>query len=167
MTDGRERFALERRPNGAVIIEEGRIGVSDLAVFYSADHQLALAVVHFVNGDIAEAEQLRIEWLVRRKRAAGRERLVEKPEPARIRSQARRNEQCAISPKPSLPWSVAARTPSTSRSAQPEHPATTPHSAKPSLSPHPADFLEVSHSLRGQAKHPHPPALPSVSPTRE
>jgi hypothetical protein len=61
-----QRYALERRPNGAVIIEEGRIGVSNLAVFYPADHQLALAVVHFLNGDIAEAERLRIQWLARR-----------------------------------------------------------------------------------------------------
>jgi hypothetical protein len=54
-------FALERRPSGAVIIEEGRIGVSDLAVFYSADYQLALAVVHWLNGDITEAERMRAE----------------------------------------------------------------------------------------------------------
>jgi hypothetical protein len=67
MTDGRKRFALERRPSGAVIIEEGKIGVMDLAVFYSADHQLALAVVHFLNGDIAEAERLRGEWQAGRK----------------------------------------------------------------------------------------------------
>lgn len=59
-------FALERRPNGAVIIEEGKIGVSDLAVFYPADHQIALAVVHFLNGDIAEAERLRDEWMRQR-----------------------------------------------------------------------------------------------------
>jgi hypothetical protein len=51
-------YSLERRPSGAVVIEEGRIGVSDLAVFYPADHQLALAVVHFLNGDMAEAERL-------------------------------------------------------------------------------------------------------------
>jgi hypothetical protein len=32
--------------------------VTDLAVFYSADHQLALAVVHSLNGDFSEAERL-------------------------------------------------------------------------------------------------------------
>jgi hypothetical protein len=85
-------YALERRPSGAVIIEEGRIGVSDLAVFYPADHQLALAVVHFLNGDLGEAEQLRIEWLARRNEPRVERGLVEKPEPVRIRSQARRNE---------------------------------------------------------------------------
>jgi hypothetical protein len=66
MTDGRKRYLAERRPNGAVLVEEGKIGVSDLAVFYSADHQLALAVAHFLNGDFAEAERLRGEWLARR-----------------------------------------------------------------------------------------------------
>jgi hypothetical protein len=59
-------FSLERRPSGAVVIEEGRIGVSDLAVFYPADHQIALAVVHFLNGDVAEAERLRAEWMAQR-----------------------------------------------------------------------------------------------------
>ena len=62
----RKRFSLERRPSGAVLIEEGRIGVSDLAVFYSADYQLALAVVHFLNGDVAAAERLRAEWMAQR-----------------------------------------------------------------------------------------------------
>jgi hypothetical protein len=66
MTEARPRFFAERRPNGAVVVEEGRIGVSDLAVFYPADHQLALAVVHFLNGDLAEAEQQRAEWLAHR-----------------------------------------------------------------------------------------------------
>jgi hypothetical protein len=51
-----------RRRCGAVVIEEGRIGVSDLAVFYAADHQIALAVVHFLNGDMEEAKRLRAEW---------------------------------------------------------------------------------------------------------
>lgn len=63
MTNGPKRYSLERRPSGSVIVEEGRIGVSDLAVFYSSDHQLALAVVHFLNGDLGEAERLRGEWL--------------------------------------------------------------------------------------------------------
>jgi hypothetical protein len=67
MTDGRKRYALERRPNGAVIVEEGKIGVSDLAVFYPADYDLASAIVHFLNGDMAEAWRLRGEWLARRK----------------------------------------------------------------------------------------------------
>jgi hypothetical protein len=66
MTDGRKRFFAERRPNGAIVVEEGKIGVTDLAVFYPADHQLALAVANFLNGDSAEAERLRIEWLARR-----------------------------------------------------------------------------------------------------
>jgi hypothetical protein len=48
------------------VIEEGRIGMTDLAVFYAADHQIALAVVHFLNGDYAEARRLRGEWLARR-----------------------------------------------------------------------------------------------------
>ena len=55
-----------RRPNGAVVVEEGKIGVTDLAVFYPADHQLALAVVHFLNGNFGEAERLRGEWLAER-----------------------------------------------------------------------------------------------------
>jgi hypothetical protein len=45
----RKRFSLERRPSGLAVIEEGQIGVSDLAVFYQADHQIALAVVHFLS----------------------------------------------------------------------------------------------------------------------
>ena len=44
MIDGRKPYSLERRPSGLVIVEDGEIGVSDLAVFYHADHQLALAV---------------------------------------------------------------------------------------------------------------------------
>jgi hypothetical protein len=59
----RKRFSLARRPSGLAVIEEGQIGVSDLAVFYSADHQLALAVGHFLNGYMAEAERLRAEWM--------------------------------------------------------------------------------------------------------
>jgi hypothetical protein len=62
----RKRFALERRPSGLTITEEGRIGVSDVAVFYAADHRVALAVVHFLNGDLGEAERLRAEWLATR-----------------------------------------------------------------------------------------------------
>jgi hypothetical protein len=62
----RKRFSLERRPSGLAVIEEGQIGMSDLAVFYQADHQIALAVVHFLNGDIAEAERLRAEWMAPR-----------------------------------------------------------------------------------------------------
>jgi hypothetical protein len=38
----------------------------DVAVFYSADYDLALSVTHFLNGDLGEAERLRIEWLARR-----------------------------------------------------------------------------------------------------
>jgi hypothetical protein len=49
-----------------VVIEEGEVGVMDAAVFYSADYDLALAVTHFLNGDLGEAERLRIEWLARR-----------------------------------------------------------------------------------------------------
>jgi hypothetical protein len=60
------RFSLERRPSGLAVIEQGQIGVSDLAVFYLADHQIALAVVHFLNGDMAEAERLRAEWMAQR-----------------------------------------------------------------------------------------------------
>jgi hypothetical protein len=67
MTDGRKRYSLERRPSGSVIVEQGKIGVSDLAVFYRADYDLALAVVNFLNGDLAEAERLRGEWLARQK----------------------------------------------------------------------------------------------------
>jgi hypothetical protein len=66
MTDGRNRYAVERRVGNVVVIEEGKIGVSDLAVFYSADYDLALALVCWLNGDFGEAEQLRIEWLARR-----------------------------------------------------------------------------------------------------
>lgn len=66
MTDRRKPYAMERRPNGSVLVEEGRIGVSDLAVFYPGDHLLALAVAHFLNGDMAEAQRLRDEWLARR-----------------------------------------------------------------------------------------------------
>jgi hypothetical protein len=62
----RKRFSLERRPSGLAVIEEGQIGMSDLAVFYQADHQIALAVVHFLNGDIAEAKRLRAEWMAPR-----------------------------------------------------------------------------------------------------
>ncbi len=58
---------MERRPNGAVLVEEGKIGVSDLAVFYPADYDLALAVVHLLNGDFDEAKRLRGEWLARRR----------------------------------------------------------------------------------------------------
>jgi hypothetical protein len=63
---GHKRFSLERRPSGLAVIEEGQLGVSDLAVFYAADHQLALAVVQFLNGDMAEAERLRAEWMAQR-----------------------------------------------------------------------------------------------------
>jgi hypothetical protein len=63
MSDERKRYALERRPSGLAVTEEGQIGVSDRAVFYPADHQLALAFVHFLNGDLGEAERLRSEWL--------------------------------------------------------------------------------------------------------
>jgi hypothetical protein len=66
MTDARKRFALERRPNSLVVIEEGEIGMTDLAVFYPADHDIALAVTHFLNGDLGEAERLRSEWLAGR-----------------------------------------------------------------------------------------------------
>jgi hypothetical protein len=66
MSDGRKRFALERRVGNVVVIEEGEVGVMDVAVFYSADYDLALAVTDFLNGDLGEAEQLRIEWLARR-----------------------------------------------------------------------------------------------------
>jgi hypothetical protein len=40
--------------------------VSDLAVFYPADHQIAVAAVHFLNGDMAEAERLWAEWMAGR-----------------------------------------------------------------------------------------------------
>jgi hypothetical protein len=40
-----------------VLVEEGQIGVSDL--FYPADRQPALALVHLLNGDSAEAKQMR------------------------------------------------------------------------------------------------------------
>lgn len=66
MTDGRKRYFAERRPNGAVIVEQGKIGVLDLAVFYPADYNLASAIVHFLNDDMAEAKRLREEWLARR-----------------------------------------------------------------------------------------------------
>lgn len=49
-----------------MVVEEGRIGVSDLAVFYAADHQLALALVHFPNGELGETVRLRDEWLAGR-----------------------------------------------------------------------------------------------------
>jgi hypothetical protein len=49
--------------NVAVIIEEGKVGVSDLAVFFPADHDLALALVRWLNGDFGEAGG---EWLARR-----------------------------------------------------------------------------------------------------
>jgi hypothetical protein len=67
MTDGRKRYLAERRPNGAALVEHGKIGVTDLAVFYPADHDLALAVVHLLNGDFAEARRLRGEWLANRR----------------------------------------------------------------------------------------------------
>ena len=54
----RKRYALERRVGNVVVIEEGKIGITDLAVFYTADYDLALALVHWLNGDIAEAERL-------------------------------------------------------------------------------------------------------------
>ncbi len=66
MPDAPKRYYLERRRNGAVVVEEGRIGVTDLAVFYPADHQLALAVTKFLNGDLDEALRQRAEWLARR-----------------------------------------------------------------------------------------------------
>ncbi len=59
-----QALRLERRVGHAVVIEEGDIGLRDLAVFYSADYGLAL--VRFLNGDITEAERLRVEWLARR-----------------------------------------------------------------------------------------------------
>ena len=49
------------------MVEEGKIGMTDLAVFYPADHQIALAFAHFLNGDFAEAQRLRSEWLAWRK----------------------------------------------------------------------------------------------------
>jgi hypothetical protein len=58
---------LERRPSGLAITEEGKTGVSDLAVFFPADHQLALAVVRFLNGELGEAVRLRSEWLAQRR----------------------------------------------------------------------------------------------------
>jgi hypothetical protein len=64
MSDSK-RFSLERRQSN-LAGEQGQIGVSDLAVFYPADHQIALAVVHFLNGDLAEAERPRAEWMARR-----------------------------------------------------------------------------------------------------
>jgi hypothetical protein len=66
MSDACKRFALERRVGNAVVIELGQIGVSDVAVFYAADYDIALAVVHFLNGDIGKAERLRSEWMVGR-----------------------------------------------------------------------------------------------------
>jgi hypothetical protein len=57
MPNTRTTYAMERRPNGSVLVEQGRIGMADLAVFYPGDHQLALAVVHFLNGDMAEAQR--------------------------------------------------------------------------------------------------------------
>jgi hypothetical protein len=38
------------------------MGVSDVAVFYSADYDIALAVAHLLNGNFGEAERLRSEW---------------------------------------------------------------------------------------------------------
>jgi hypothetical protein len=35
-------------------------------VFYPGDYQLALALVHFLNGDHGEAQRLREEWLAGR-----------------------------------------------------------------------------------------------------
>ena len=67
MRDGRKRFALERRERDAIVVEEGKIGLTDLAVFYPADHEIALAFVHFLNGDFGDARRLRGEWLTRRK----------------------------------------------------------------------------------------------------
>lgn len=67
MTDERKRYALERKASSLVVTEEGKIGMTDLAVFYPADQQIALAFVHFLNGDFAEARRLRGEWLARRK----------------------------------------------------------------------------------------------------
>jgi hypothetical protein len=67
MADERRRYALERRVGNVVVIEEGKIGITDLAVLYAGDHDLALALVHWLNGDIAEAERLRSDWLARRK----------------------------------------------------------------------------------------------------
>jgi hypothetical protein len=66
MTEPSSRYFAEHRPNGAVLVEEGRIGVSDLAVFYPADYALAPAVTHFLNGDLGEAERMRAEWLAHR-----------------------------------------------------------------------------------------------------
>jgi hypothetical protein len=66
MSDERKRYALERRPSGLTITEEGKLRVSDLAVFYPGDHQLAQAVVAFLNGDLGEVERLRAEWLAGR-----------------------------------------------------------------------------------------------------
>ena len=67
MTDGRKGFFLEHRVKNVVVLEEGEVGVRDIAVFYSADYELALAVVHLLNGELGEAERLRGEWLARRK----------------------------------------------------------------------------------------------------
>jgi hypothetical protein len=61
-----KRYALERRVGTVVVIEMGRMGVRDVAVFYSSDYDIALAVVHFLNGDMSEAERLRGEWLAGR-----------------------------------------------------------------------------------------------------
>ena len=66
MLSARKRFALERRAGNVVVIEEGEVGVMDVAVFYAADYDLALAVTHFLNGDLGNAERLRAEWLARR-----------------------------------------------------------------------------------------------------
>ena len=66
MTDGRKPYSLERRPSGLAVVEEGQMGVSDLAVFYANDRQLALAVVHFLNGEFGEAAKAREEWLAQR-----------------------------------------------------------------------------------------------------
>ena len=66
MSGARKRFALERRQGNVVVIEEGEVDVMDVAVFYSADYDLALAVTHFLNSNLGEAERLRIEWLARR-----------------------------------------------------------------------------------------------------
>jgi hypothetical protein len=57
MTVGPKRYALERRARDLVVTEEGKIGVTELAVFDHADYELALGFVHFLNGDFAEAER--------------------------------------------------------------------------------------------------------------
>ena len=74
MTDERKPYSLERRPSGLAVVEEGQMGVSDLAVFYPNDRQLALAVVHFLNGEFGEAAKAREEWRSGRRSLGGVEK---------------------------------------------------------------------------------------------